>query len=51
MITIWFEPHKTSLDNEAGLASGWNDVDLSPLGVEQLEECAERYGKNHSMSV
>ena len=46
MITLWFEPHKTSLDNEAHLASGWNDVDLSPLGAgEQMQECVERYAK------
>ena len=46
MITVWFESHKTSLDNEAGLASGWNDVDLSPLGAgEQMQECVERYAK------
>ena len=27
-----FETHATSLDNEAGLASGHADVELSPLG-------------------
>lgn len=46
MVTIWFEPHKTSLDNEAGLASGWNDVDLSPVGAgEQMDECVKRYSQ------
>lgn len=42
MITIWFEPHSTSLDNEAKLASGWNDVDLSKLGLQQSVELADR---------
>lgn len=42
MITLWFEPHATSKDNEAQLASGWNDVDLSELGVEQTQQPVER---------
>jgi broad specificity phosphatase PhoE len=42
MIKIWFEPHATSLDNEADLASGWNDVDLSTLGLVQASELIER---------
>ena len=37
-----FETHATSLDNEAGLASGWFDVDLSPLGERQARELGER---------
>jgi broad specificity phosphatase PhoE len=37
-----FETHATSLDNEAGLASGWFDVDLSPLGEQQARELGER---------
>lgn len=41
-LTIWFEPHSTSLDNEAGLASGWNDVDLSETGKAQSQQLAER---------
>jgi broad specificity phosphatase PhoE len=41
--TLIFETHATSLDNEAGLASGWFDVDLSPLGVRQAEELGRRY--------
>lgn len=32
MVTIIFEMHSTSLDNEKHLASGWNDVELSELG-------------------
>ena len=43
MITIIFEAHSTSLDNEAKLASGHNDVDLSDLGRKQSKELGERY--------
>jgi broad specificity phosphatase PhoE len=42
LVTIWFEPHSTTLDNEAQLASGWNDVDLSKKGFEQAQELLER---------
>ena len=38
MITIWFEAHATTTDNEAHLASGWNDVDLSALGQAQTQQ-------------
>lgn len=38
MVTIWFEPHSITTDNEAGLASGWNDVDLSEEGLKRLHE-------------
>lgn len=47
MITIIFEAHGTTLDNEAHLASGWNDVELSPLGVQQSKEMGERYKDEH----
>lgn len=43
MLTIIFESHATSLDNEAGLASGHNDVALSELGEKQAKEFGERY--------
>ncbi len=43
MITIFFEAHSTSLDNEVGLASGHNDVELSELGLRQSREMGERY--------
>lgn len=42
MIEIWFEPHSTTKDNENNLASGWNDVDLSELGIKQCFELADR---------
>lgn len=43
MTTIIFEAHSTSLDNEAKLASGHNDVELSELGKQQSKELGERY--------
>ncbi len=47
MITIWFEAHATTTDNEAHLASGWNDVDLSELGREQALQPVERSKKRN----
>jgi len=41
-LIIVFETHTTSLDNEAGLASGWFDVALSPVGEEQARALGER---------
>ena len=43
MLSLYFETHSTSLDNEAGLASGWYDVDLSAQGEAQAHELGERY--------
>lgn len=43
MITVLFESHATSLDNEAALASGHFDVALSPTGEQQARELGERY--------
>lgn len=44
MTTIYFEPHSITFDNEAGVASGWNDIDLSPEGIKCLnEQWPERY--------
>lgn len=42
MITIIFETHSTSLDNEAHLSSGHFDVALSPIGIRQVKELGER---------
>ncbi len=47
MITLIFEAHGTTFDNEAELASGWNDVALSPLGERQSVEMGERYKGDH----
>jgi broad specificity phosphatase PhoE len=41
-VRIIFETHSTTLDNEAGLASGWHDVDLSDLGVRQSADLGKR---------
>ncbi len=43
MVTIIYEAHGTTLDNEAGLSSGWYDVELSELGRKQAKELGERY--------
>jgi len=41
--TIVFEHHATSLDNEAGLASGRSDVPLSAVGERQAVELGARH--------
>jgi broad specificity phosphatase PhoE len=41
-MTVIFETHATSLDNEAGLASGWFDIGLSPAGERQARELGDR---------
>jgi alpha-ribazole phosphatase/probable phosphoglycerate mutase len=43
MVTIIFESHSTSFDNENHIASGHNDIGLSPLGEQQTKELGERY--------
>ena len=43
MITIIFESHSTTEDNEAKLAAGWYDVALSNLGKMQAKQLGERY--------
>lgn len=43
MTRLIYETHATSLDNEAGLASGWYDVDLSATGEVQAREMGDRY--------
>jgi broad specificity phosphatase PhoE len=41
-LTVVYETHSTSLDNEAGIASGHYDVALSPTGLEQARDLGER---------
>jgi broad specificity phosphatase PhoE len=48
---VVFETHATSLDNEAGLASGWFDVDLSPVGERQARELGERRRRDDIAAV
>lgn len=43
MITIIYETHATSLDNERGLASGFYNVDLSEVGERQARALGERH--------
>ena len=51
MVEIIFEAHGTTFDNEAHLASGHNDVALSPLGIQQSKEMGERYKNDHFDAV
>ena len=48
MTRVLFESHATSLDNEAGLASGHYDAALSPAGERQAKELGQRY---HSADI
>ena len=50
MVTIIFEAHSATLDNEAYRSSGHNDVDLSELGIKQSKELGERY-KNENFDA
>jgi broad specificity phosphatase PhoE len=43
MVTIIFESHGTTFDNETDLSSGIYDVALSPLGEQQARELGERH--------
>ncbi|OGN03525.1 MAG: hypothetical protein A2655_04790 [Candidatus Yanofskybacteria bacterium RIFCSPHIGHO2_01_FULL_43_42] len=47
MVTIIFESHGTTVDNEKHLASGWADCPLSELGVQQSKEMGQRYANDH----
>lgn len=51
MVTIIFEAHSTTTDNEAHRSSGWNDVELSELGVRQSYELGERYLEDEFAAV
>lgn len=50
MVTIIFESHATTEDNEANIASGWYDVALSKTGESQAQELGQRY-KNQSFDA
>jgi len=43
MLTIFYSPHATSVDNEAGRASGHADVPLSETGRRQARELGLHY--------
>ena len=40
---IYFAAYGTTKDNEAKIASGWKDVELSELGIQQSKELGERF--------
>jgi broad specificity phosphatase PhoE len=50
-LVVHFETHATSLDNEAGLASGWFDTGLSPTGEEQARALGLRRRDDHLTAV
>lgn len=41
-VKITYFVHGTTTDNEDGISSGWKDVELSELGIEQSKELAEK---------
>jgi broad specificity phosphatase PhoE len=43
MLTLYYSPHMTSVDNEIGRASGHADVPLSTLGRQQAQELGQHY--------
>lgn len=43
MLTIFYSPHMTSVDNEAKRASGYADIPLSSQGREQAQELGQHY--------
>ena len=51
MITVLFESHGTTPDNEAKLASGHHDVPLSSIGEEQARDLGRRYAHRHLDTV
>lgn len=40
---IYFAAHATTKDNEARIASGWSDTELSDLGIKQAKELGETF--------
>lgn len=40
---IYFAAHTTTTDNEAKLSSGWKDVGLSDLGIQQAKEMGDTF--------
>lgn len=47
MVTIIFEAHGTTFDNEHYLSSGHYDAASSPLGEKQARELGGRYKNEH----
>lgn len=42
-MNIYFTTHSTTGDNEAKIASGWKDTELSETGIKQAEELGDRF--------
>lgn len=51
MVTIVFETHATTFDNENGVASGHYDAELSPVGISQAKQLGQRYRNVHLDTV
>lgn len=51
MVTIIFEAHATSVDNEKDISSGHADPELSELGIRQAQKLGERYASDHFDAV
>lgn len=51
MLTLFYSPHATSVDNETGHASGHADVPLSPLGRQQAQELGPHYAAETIQAV
>jgi len=49
-VKILYFVHGTTYDNASGKASGWNDVELNPLGVQQATQLGE-HTRNLSFDV
>lgn len=50
-VHITYFVHGTSVDNENGLSSGWNDPPLSPLGIEQAKDLRLKAGDKKFAAV
>jgi broad specificity phosphatase PhoE len=40
---IYFAAQATSKDNEKGVASGWRDIELSEIGIQQAKDLGKRF--------
>jgi broad specificity phosphatase PhoE len=40
---VYFVTHSTSKDNEAKIASGWKDTELSEIGIQQAKDLGKRF--------
>lgn len=46
-VTITYFVHGTTLDNEQHISSGWSDVALSPLGIQQSKDLKNLIKEKH----